>query len=173
MNNIKHILLKKRSVILILTLIVILFGASCREDEKEVLKQPTAEWTLSGKEKNVSFTTTVENNLLYAIDVQYPKRKLSVKFGVKPTTSTILKVVDYFKVPLAADEMIIGIADDNFYYLSTGTDNATISPSVTVDVTTNTVTNISINFNNLRVGRHDINFNPLDVTTATGYISKN
>lgn len=149
-----------------------IFGTACTEDEKDFLKQPTAEWNIAGKEKNGSFATTVENNLLYATDVQYPKRKLSIKFGVKPTTSAILKVVDYFKVPLAADEMIIGIADDDFYYLSTGTDNLTISPSITFDATTNAITNISISFTNVRVGRHDVNFNPIDVTTATGYISQ-
>lgn len=108
-------------------LAVLFLGTSCNKDKNDSPTEPLAEWTIAGKTKNEAFNSTFENNVFYSIGTQQ-KRKLSLKFGVKPTTSAPLKLVDYYKVPLAADEVIIGISEDDFYYLSSGTDNVIFTP---------------------------------------------
>jgi hypothetical protein len=176
MNYTKHLLLKAKSALL-LVIITVLGITGCDKDANNDNLGTVAEWTVSGQALNKSFKSTVDNNLLYAETHQAPFQKLSIKFGVKPTTSALLKVVDYFKVPLAADEMIIGIrqttTQGEFFYLSTGADNITISPTITKDVNTGAIINLQVNFTNVQVKRHDISFNPLDVTTASGYIGQN
>lgn len=165
MNSINGFLnTKARILFIVITLLVLVSG--CEDLGVDTTKLPKAEWTILGKEKNQGFSSTTENNLLYSTSSANSKRKLSIKFGAYPTTNTPLKLVDYFKVPLAADEMIIGILDDDFFYLSTGTDNITITPQI------RTLEGVSILFNDVRVQRHDNQFNPFEVTTVTGFITQ-
>jgi hypothetical protein len=163
-------IISPRVALFILFFSVISILPGCEDAGFSGEKLATAEWTLQNKEKNVGVNSVVENNLLYAYNSTNNKHKLSIKFGAKPTTSAMLKVVDYFKVPLAADEMIIGIQEGDFYYLSTGIDNLSISP--TINTTNGIVDNITVRFQNVSVRRHDMSFNPFEATTVSGFISQ-
>lgn len=160
-----------RLILMVLIFSSLLFTTGCEKLKEDNLpEQPNSEWTILGKTTNKSYGSLWENNVLFSIGTEQ-NRKLSVKFGVKPTTPAALKLVDYFKTPLAPNEMIIGIHEDDFYYLSTGTDNITIYPTINTDLNTNKST-VTIKFTNARVGRHDKTFTLLDVTTATGTLSE-
>ncbi len=162
-------LTNSRLILMVLISSTLLSATGCKKDNDP---EPSldSEWTILGKTTNKSSNSIWENNVLYAIGTEQ-KRKLSVKFGVKPTTSAALKLVDYFKTPLAPNEMIIGIQEDDFFYLSTGTDNITIFPTINTDLNTN-ISKVIIKFANVKVGRHNITFTLLDVTTATGILSE-
>ena len=148
----------------------LLLGTGCEGFETETPAEK-AHWTIQGQEKNTSNISKFENNVLSAestVKGQY--YKLYVKFGSKPTSSANMKVVDYYTTPLAADEMTIGIRDGDYYYLSTGLDNVSISPAISY--TNNTPTNLTITFNNIQVQKNTIGNQPLNITTASGFISE-
>ena len=147
----------KHSILLLIASLFFITGC----DKDSIDEDTFATWNVEMQ----SFQTdnrTFNNNEVISI-ADGTNNKLYIKFGSTPSAAATLKVVDYFKSPLAADEVTIGIAQGTFHYLSTGTDLKTLDFSATGELFT-------ANFGAVQVKKYDAANAVLSTTSASGKV---
>lgn len=147
----------KHNILLLLATLLIITGC-----DKDTIDEDTfVTWMVDMQPYQTDDRTFANNEVISIADGT--NNKLYIKFGSTPSTATTLKVVDYFKSPLAADEVTIGIAQGTFHYLSTGTDMKTLDFSPTGELFT-------ANFSGVEVKKYDAANAVLSTSSASGKV---
>jgi hypothetical protein len=94
---------------------------------KKDVKPVYAAWSVEGSSYEANSSNFYNNTLESSCE---GNNKLFVLFGTAPTTTAPLKVVNYDKATLAADEVKIDIAHGDNDFLTTGTGNTVIYPEI-------------------------------------------
>ena len=127
---------------------LLLLTAACNKSDSNG-NTSTGNWSLINPAVSIKATSIVQTGNSIVAEGSSGTDGYSLNFSSLPTTTTTYKIVDYFKTPLAADEVSVevdhGVSD---VWLSTGTDNQKVTINVDGNKYNIVIENIGVRHNN-------------------------